>query len=877
MNVKNHKTHDVQGEQLSRVSTMNLKSKLTRPAVRNGLQVTGAVVLPCAFLTLASTSALSDCVTANGTMTCTGTPDGFDGGGNWKIGFPGDPKTVINNGTLAPPNGDTGILFIGGDWSITNNGTMKKSGNVGAVVFAFGQSTDGKSVFNNTSTGSVTSSDSVGAIVAGYSGSTNNLQIKNGGTIYQSTTSNLVSNPGAIYLGANSLKVSIDNLASGSIIGGDGSAGVHHAISNAGQVSSIVNSGLIKSNGPSSSAIYSYGVTAKIGTIRNSGTIQAVGSVSPKAIYLFNTSVQQLMNFQSSKIEATGSSGADAIYLKDSQISALANGGQITSTGNGIVLESTSSIMTLQNIGSIVGSGSNRYGIRNEGTIGTLINGQSNLTYYGVLPTNYLVSISSPSSYGQLAVTSPSGTTNFGIYSTSNLSPSTTYTNVITGITAANFENGIVPTGRFGTGAMVTQIPWYLQNTGENWDLVTQPTPVQSTDPVVTGSSSGTSLAQAISKAGAKAVNAKTGPTPPDPGPTPVDPTLANGTSLSGAVQSLTETQVNSLFNAHAEGYSSNMTILMERMAGISNATMDRIKNLDGSKNDGVISDRAPAKYLWGEVTGYRGSVDSYDNLAGFNYDVYDFMVGTDFYRTESAALGVFGGGGTSRMTESAQVDQSYDSANFYGGLYGAAFFPQRVKLSGSAGYMYSHTDAQRDVPDIGDFTGGSAHDSYSSNGIFGALKLSRPIELGSTAVLTPFIAQSYSQLWVGNVDETGGGDLNFSIDSATSYSTVSFIGIDAAIPLTDSEKDPLTLIAVARYGYDWFANDDSAHEVTANSPIFGDFVQVGANMGANSLQLGAGLQGGLSDNVTLRAGVMGDINSHGNEIGAGARLRVEF
>jgi len=838
------------------------------------IAITSALL--CALLASTSTMALAQCVTSGSTMTCSGTPDGFDGSGSWYFGLGSGPKTLINDGSLYPDDGESAALMFGDGLTITNNGSITKNLNIAAISFQAGRDAKSKTTLLNTSTGSITSSNTIGAIVAGYQSSTYNLKIQNYGTIYQSTSSNAVVNPGAIYLGTNSVNAAIYNYSGGSIIGGDGSAGVHHAISNAGQLALIVNGGLIKSDGPSSAAIYGEGITATIGTISNQGTIQAVGSVSPKAISLFNTSVGKLFNFQSGKIEATGSSGADAIYLWDAKIASLANVGQISSAGNGIVLNSTASIDQLQNIGSIVGSGSNRYGIRNEGTIGTLINSQSNLTYYGVLPTNYLVSISSPSSYGQLAVTAPSGTTNFGIDSTSSLAPNTTYSNVITGVTAANFENGIVPSGRFGTGAMVTQIPWYLQNTGENWDLVAQPTPVQSTDPVVTGSSSGTSLAQAISKAGAKAVNAKTGPTP-DPGPTPVDPTLANGTSLSGAVQSLTETQVNSLFNAHAEGYSSNMTILMERMAGISNATMDRIKNLDGSKNDGVISDRAPAKYLWGEVTGYRGNVDSYDNLAGFNYDVYDFMVGTDFYRTESAALGIFGGGGTSRMTESAQVDQSYDSANFYGGLYGAAFFPQRLKLSGSAGYMYSHTDAQRDVPDIGEFTGGSAHDSYSSNGVFGALKLSRPIELGSTAVVTPFVAQSYSQLWVGDVNESGGGDLNFSIQSATSYSTVSFVGVDVAVPLTDSEKDPLTLIAAARYGYDWLANDDSAHEVTASSPIFGEFVQVGANMGANSLQLSAGLQGGISNNVTLRAGVVGDLNSHGSELGAGGRLRVEF
>ena len=252
-------------------------------------------------------------------------------------------------------------------------------------------------------------------------------------------------------------------------------------------------------------------------------------------------------------------------------------------------------------------------------------------------------------------------------------------------------------------------------------------------------------------------------------------------------------------------------------------------------------------------------------------------MAGADVYHGDWGSFGVFGGGGSTSMTESAQVEQSYDSTNLYAGVYGAAFMSEGLKLSGSAGYMYSNTDATRNVPTIGFFEGGSANDSYSSNGAFAALKLSRSIDAGGSVKITPFFAQSYAQLWVGDVNESGGGDFNFAINSATAYSSVSSIGVDAVVALNDRETDPLLLVGMVRYGYDWFANDDSAHQVTAASPIFGDFVQVGANMGANSLRVASGLQGRLSDTVSVRAGVVGQLNSNGSEIGFGARLRVEF
>jgi uncharacterized protein with beta-barrel porin domain len=816
-----------------------------------------------------STAAFSDCVTTASAVTCTGTPDGFNNSGSWALGLQGQPKTLINDGTLNPDDGATGIVLYGNGWSITNNDSILKDSGIGAVLFTAGSTTQTKSVFDNKSSGTVVSSNTVGSIVTGYlySRPTYNLKINNSGSIYQSTASNVVTHPGAIYIGGDSFNIAIVNKETGTIVGGDGSSGFHSAISNHGKIDKIENYGLIQGVGPSAAAIYSEDIIKLLG---NSGTIQAVGSVAPTAISLNNSTVTDLQN--NGLIEASGSSGAKGISMIGAHVSNLRNFGQIIGANSGIDLDSSSTLTRLLNTGTIRGTSISGSGIKNSGTIGTLVNAQSGLSYSGVLPTNYSVFISSPTQFGQLAVTSPSGVTNFSIYQTSKIAQNTTYLNVMSGVTAANFTGGVAPSGRFGTGAMVTQIPWYMQNTGSNWDLITQLSPVQSTDPTIPGSSSGTSLAQAISNAGVAASTAV--PTPSNP---VVDPVLSNGTTLSAAVQNITTPEVDALINTHAEGYSSNMTILMERMAGISNATMDRIHSPNGNISANSSTDRVPAKHLWGDVTAYRGTVDSYDNLAGFDYDVLDFMAGADFYRGNTVSMGVFGGGGTSRMTESAQVQQSYDSTNFYGGLYGAAFLPSNFKLSGSAGYMFSSTDAQRDIPDVGDFTGGTAEDTYSSNGVFGSLKLSRPIAVGASAVVTPFIAQSYSQLWVGDVNEDGGGDFNFSIDSSTAYSTVSFVGIDAVIALTDDEVDPLSFVGSVRYGYDWLANDDSSHEVTASSPIFGDFVQVGANMGPNSLQLGAGLQGGLSDKVSLRAGVVGDLNSHGYEIGAGGRLRVEF
>ena len=299
----------------------------------------------------------------------------------------------------------------------------------------------------------------------------------------------------------------------------------------------------------------------------------------------------RLENRVSGTIEASGSSGAEGIGLYGAQVGTLVNGGKIIGSQSGIDLDASSVLSSLINTGTIKSTNIAGSGITNSGSIGTLVNLQHDLSYSGVLPTNYSVLIISPLKYGQLAVASPTGVTNFSLYPTSALAQNTTYLNVMSGVTDANFVNGVAPSGRFGTGAMVTQIPWYLSNSGSNWDLITQLSPVQSTNPTIPGSSSGTSLANAIANAGVAASNGG------------VNPILSGGIPLSGAVQNLTSPQVDALINAHAEGYSSNMTILMERMDGITDATMDRIDGVGDVSNGSIGADHVPGKYLWGELS----------------------------------------------------------------------------------------------------------------------------------------------------------------------------------------------------------------------------------------------------------------------------------
>jgi hypothetical protein len=146
----------------------------------------------------------------------------------------------------------------------------------------------------------------------------------------------------------------------------------------------------------------------------------------------------------------------------------ITNAGTIQGTpGMGILLNSNSTIDTITNTGSIISSGFS--GISSAGVITTLNNlqGAGNvngaLTLTSRLPTTYNIIINGPSNFGRLVVTSPSGSTTFGIYTGSTVANGT-YASVLTGVTSSNLTT---TSGNFGSGS------WLLSNSsGSIWDLI---------------------------------------------------------------------------------------------------------------------------------------------------------------------------------------------------------------------------------------------------------------------------------------------------------------------------------------------------------------------------------------------------------------------
>ena len=246
-----------------------------------------------------------------------------------------------------------------------------------------------------------------------------------------------------------------------------------------------INTGANVSNTLSAKSI-SYS-TLVYGTIINDGTISA----TQQTIDLDNgASLTTLSNTANGTITSTGNSSA--VYLANSStISSLSNAGNI----QGNVTLNNSTITTFENTGTI----NSTYAVYSvSGTISTLTNtgtldgtvydifmnsgstlttfnndqgasGSDPVKYNGIIPTNYNIIINSTSDYGQVVFSSVSGTTNFGVHSTSSVDTSATYSSVIDGLTSAELNN--TTTGTITLSG--TSYTWTLTDTNSDlaWDL----------------------------------------------------------------------------------------------------------------------------------------------------------------------------------------------------------------------------------------------------------------------------------------------------------------------------------------------------------------------------------------------------------------------
>ncbi|MBT8557473.1 autotransporter outer membrane beta-barrel domain-containing protein [Polynucleobacter paneuropaeus] len=332
----------------------------------------------------------------------------------------GTITTFINSGSITGQAGSgAGIDNFGTIATLTNTGSITKS-NSGYGL----QNRAGATIGILTNSGSASISGGSGGIIsAGIIGTLNNSALIAGVVNVSTGTITTFINSGSITALSN--EVGIDNKGTITTLTNNLTGtitGERSGISNeaGATITNIVNAGTISTNNilrfP---AVDNYGV---IGTLSNTGVISAVGSTTAG---FYNEGAAVISTINNSGVISGGINGY-GIY-NDSYLGA----GKITS---------------LTNTGAIY-AGVGGYGIYNLGTITTLNNAQGGnssssattaLIYYGKLPTNYNIIVTNKTNYGQVAVTSGTGNTAFGISSLSSgksAVSSSPYAAVLSGIT----------------------------------------------------------------------------------------------------------------------------------------------------------------------------------------------------------------------------------------------------------------------------------------------------------------------------------------------------------------------------------------------------------------------------------------------------------
>ena len=216
------------------------------------------------------------------------------------------------------------------------------------------------------------------------------------------------------------------------------------ALDNRANIDALTNNGTLSSTDATGTYGLSNSAGSTISSLVNTGTISS-GNVGLRNT--LNSTITLLNN------SGTISGASKGIGNTSGTLITLLNSGTISSSaGAGVYIETSNfvaSVGTITNTGSIIGVTA---GINNvNATLGTLNNKQGAgnvngaLTYTGVLPTNYNIIIAGTSTYGKLAATAVTGSTNFGISTLSTTDSSilnSTLSGVLSGVTPAQLGFG---------------------------------------------------------------------------------------------------------------------------------------------------------------------------------------------------------------------------------------------------------------------------------------------------------------------------------------------------------------------------------------------------------------------------------------------------
>jgi len=277
---------------------------------------------------------------------------------------------------------------------------------------------------------------------------------------------------------------------------------------------------------------------------------------------------------------------------------------------------------------------------------------------------------------------------------------------------------------------------------------------------------------------------------------------------------------------------------------------------------------------IWARGFGQFGSLDNSAGALGSSYATGGGIIGADILADPRDVFGFAVGGGQSSVSLNTNPETGTISF-FQGGVYGAREFDLGLVLDGAAVYAHDIYDVSRGIvlPGISR-TATSTHGG--DDGVV-ALGLGRTFFYNDLRVL-PRAEVSYFHIGQSSFSETGASSLDLSVAPADLNALYSRIGVTLVKPIVLGTTALVPELRVA-----WLHNflDDNGqfNAAFAGAPS-ASFTQVGAPIGRDAADLGAGLSVGIA-----RTSFGGELSGFvqyeawlatheiANEVGAGVRL----
>ncbi len=542
---------------------------------------------------------------------------------------------------------------------------------------------------------------------------------------------------------------------------------------------SLVNNGTISGGSAAGISMWGDGFSTTVSSLTNNGAITGV-----HAIHMVNTAdIGTLTNNVGSSIigddhgilSQTGSIGsllnygtisgqaANGLSL-GSAVTTVDNYGSITGNGHGIGMDNT--LTTLNNYGTI--SGNHDTDIFNNGSLGTLVNSQSNLSYRGNLPSTYVTYFSDASTYGTVDFSNITGGTTLDTYGARIADGENwaagTFTNVITSdsaLTITNYEP-------------ISGISYQLvnvNNDGKTWNLVISGV---STSRVYDAAQA---LRNTPAGAAAQVIDA--------------DPAL-----LAYFAGLTTDQQL-------SEAASQTLPLLV-------GATPQVIFNALGNTNR-IIQDRPSANsgmnsgdemlmdtHAWAKVFGSLHDQDDRNQVVGYDGHSKGLVFGFDGDLNDRTTLGVAFAYGNTNVTGNTNLNSAeIDSYQMVG--YGSYAINDRTEVNFQADVGLSKTDGERImvIP-----VAGQANSDYDSVSVHVGTGIAKSFDLGPRTQIAPTARIDYTRVDSDSYTETGSAAVTPFLNQVSSE-TAEALEVGLGAKLSHQVGDKTRLDAELGVAYD--------------------------------------------------------------------------